>query len=432
MSGLAFNAMLVGRRDEALSAYAKLLALAEPAAKPSDELFVKVNSVAIGSGMVPFDDEVRRLGQALRVAEDRFAGKPLHVHVLARLALVHASHTKWGEVERYAAEAVRIFPASGSSDYQQYLQIRGALAIALAVRGRILPAIGHLEETLAEFDRRYGRELPRARFFRSVYAHLLMVNGRLGEGEAIFRDLIGDPRPGQRLSFSQLTSLNTLAAMRLDLGDLAGARRLLATVPDQQAQIEREDRTGAMTRLVMLALVDQLEGRAAQAVAGLARVDGLNEGKSREFLRGNYAYRADAARINVLRGDAPAAFEVLGFGGYRYGPDAADPEAFSEEFVNVNRPAARAYLVAGRLSEARATIDRVVRHLREKTDPRDYPLQYASTLATSAAVARAEGRHADCAADAGAALAVMEKLHVPASPWLAEARRNLSACGKGF
>jgi serine/threonine-protein kinase len=428
LSGLAFNATLVGKRDEALAAYEKLLALAAPEANPSDELFVKVNSVAIGSGMVPYADEVKRLERALARAESRFGGRPLHFHVLSRLALVHASHTKWGEVERFASEAVRVFPGSGSSDYQQYLQIRGALAIALAVRGRIVPAIDHLRETLDEFDRRYGRDLPRARFFRSVYASLLMNNGRLAEGEAVFRELIGDPKPGQRLSFSQLTSLNALAVLRLDLGDLAGARRLLTAVPDQQAQLEREDRIGAMTRLVTLALVDQAEGRGAQALAGLARVDGLNEGKSKEFLRGNYAYRAPAARIHAMRGDAPAAFEALGFGGHVFGPQAPEPEALSEEFVNVNRSAVIAYLAAGSLPESRATVDRVLRHLRERADPRDYPLHHASILAASAAVARAEGRHPDCVGDAGDALALMEKLHVAASPWLAETRRVLAGC----
>ncbi|MBL0141438.1 MAG: serine/threonine protein kinase [Betaproteobacteria bacterium] len=428
LAGLALNATIVGKREEALAAYAKLLALAAPGEKPSDEIFVKVNSVAIGSGMVPYADEVRRLEQALTVAERRFGGGALHFTVLARLALVHGSHAHWDAVERYATEAIRVFPGSGSSDYQQYLQIRGALAIAMAVRGRIAAAITHLAQTLSEFDRRYGPELPRAKFFRSVYAQFLANNGRVAEAEALLRAQVGDVKPGAKLDFSQLTSLNNLAVLRFEIGDLKEARRALTLVPDQAEQFAAVDRVGAMTRLVTLALVHQAEGRAADASATLAKVDALNDGKSKSFLQGNYAYRTPAARLRVMQRDPAGAFAILGFEGYRYGTEAAEPEAFSEEFVNVNTIAGRALLAAGRTAEARATIDRVIAHIRARTDPRDYPLHYPPALLASATIARAEGRAADCARDAGEVVRIWEGLQVAGSPWFAEARAVGTSC----
>jgi len=428
LQGFATSAMISGKRDDAVNAYRRLMALAEPPNQPGEQLKLRIYSTAIGSGMVDFAEEVARLRKGLAIAESSFANTPLHFNVVARLAMIHASNTRWPEALSFATRAVELFPASGSVDYQQYLQVRGALGIAMATQGRLREAISHLQDTLAEFDRRYGSELPRARFFRSVHANLLAAHGRTGDAARVFERLIGEFKPGVAPTYSQLSSLGHVALMRRDMGDLPGAVASLTRFPGQLKLMEAEDRIAAMNYALVLATAAELDGQSARADEMLALIDRFNEGKTATFLKGNFVYRTVAARIYLLRGDHGRARDALGFNGNVFGPDAPVPAEFNEEFIHVSTEAVELFRQAGEHQRARDTALRAIKLIEGTTTPADYPFHYASLLQVAGKALAAQQDYAGCVGFLEKAVGLQQAHHVAGSPWLMQSRLALAEC----
>jgi serine/threonine protein kinase len=422
LMGQATAARLLGRGERAVLAREAALAVLDAREDHTSLLRARVNANTVAQFASDPEREIALVAQGVQLFEQRYASHPAYFQALYYLANLYRTSQRPFEAEAHFRRAIAVFERTGSRDYTNLGASYGFAGECGMWLGHVQAALNDYARALEILDRHAGSASLVARFQRAQYIEALSHAGRLTEARNVMNALVQTLPAQAQPTVADFDATVYQAFALLDAGSGREAQQALEPFSDSWLQFGKRYGPNGGRWVVELAYAQALQGESARAHETLQRMAELPSHYG-TALESSPEYVAEAAWIELASGNTDTAARVL--------ERAADalremPKLFSWAHVRLRMQAAQVALARGEPKRAFDYADTALSHLRAHADAGGFPLLEARVLAARGQALLALEKASEARADLEAAMAIMRRLHSPASPWRLDAAASLA------